>query len=132
MSIGRQPLCSVCAKAPVAMRGVTFCFTCWPSGPVTPPPCLRCGSSRDYYASGLCARCHTQAIPTVGSCLDCYAWGATRKGTQALTRPEVRPFDISKNPMSGWVMVSPDVLDDNTLNEWLERARDFVSTLPPK
>jgi hypothetical protein len=60
------------------------------------------------------------------------AWGATRKGTQALTRPEVRPFDISKNPMSGWVMVSPDVLDDNTLNEWLERARDFVSTLPPK
>jgi TfoX/Sxy family transcriptional regulator of competence genes len=54
------------------------------------------------------------------------------EGTQALTRPEVRPFDISKNPMSGWVMVSPDVLDDETLSDWLERARDFVSTLPPK
>jgi len=78
MSIGRQPRCSVCAKVPVAMRGVAFCFTCWPGGPVTPPPCLRCGSSRDYHTSGLCARCHTQAIPPVDSCLDCYAWGATR------------------------------------------------------
>jgi len=78
MSIGRQPRCSVCAKVPVAMRGVAFCFTCWPGGPVTPPPCLRCGSGRDYYTSGLCARCHTQAIPPVDSCLDCYAWGATR------------------------------------------------------
>jgi len=30
--------------------------------PGDPSPCLRCGSSRDYYASGLCAGCYTQAI----------------------------------------------------------------------
>jgi TfoX/Sxy family transcriptional regulator of competence genes len=54
------------------------------------------------------------------------------EAAEALARPEVRPFDISKNPMSGWVMVGPDVLDDDTLGDWLERARDFVCTLPPK
>lgn len=50
----------------------------------------------------------------------------------ALRRPDVRPFDISKNPMSGWVMIAPDGLDDAVLEDWLEQARDFVSTLPGK
>lgn len=53
-------------------------------------------------------------------------------GAVALVRPDVRPFDISKNPMSGWVMIAPDGLDDAVLEEWLEQARDFVLTLPPK
>ena len=78
MTGGRLARCVVCGAAPVAMRSVTFCFGCWPGGPVIPPPCLRCGSRRLYYSSGLCARCHPQAIPPVDSCLDCYAWGATR------------------------------------------------------
>ncbi|MEU6370303.1 hypothetical protein ABZ876_32425 [Streptomyces sp. NPDC046931] len=55
-----------------------FCFTCWPGGPVTPPPCLRCGSTRLYYAAGLCERCHPSAIPPPDSCTNCLAWGATR------------------------------------------------------
>jgi TfoX/Sxy family transcriptional regulator of competence genes len=54
------------------------------------------------------------------------------EGAEALQRPDVRPFDVSKNPMSGWVMVGPDGLDDAALEEWLEQARDFVSTLPFK
>jgi TfoX/Sxy family transcriptional regulator of competence genes len=53
-------------------------------------------------------------------------------GAAALQLPNVRPFDISKNPMSGWVMVGPDGLDDASLEDWLEQARDFVMTLPPK
>jgi hypothetical protein len=53
-------------------------------------------------------------------------------GAAALRLPNVRPFDISKNPLSGWVMVGPDGLDDASLEEWLEQARDFVMTLPPK
>ena len=61
------------------MRGVAFCFTCWPGGPVTPPPCLRCGSRTEYYSSGVCARCHPAGRPAVDSCRDCHAWGVTRR-----------------------------------------------------
>lgn len=92
---GRPHRCQVCGVRPPAMREVPFCFQCWPGGPVTPPPCRKCGSTQDYYTSGLCARCHTHAPgerspvwrlpgplapPTVvvDSCPDCYAWGVTR------------------------------------------------------
>jgi len=54
------------------------------------------------------------------------------EGATALQRPHVRPFDISKNPMSGWVMVGPEGLDDASLEDWMEQARDFVVTLPEK
>lgn len=46
--------------------------------PVAPPPCVRCGSRRECYTSGVCARCDPSARPGVDSCLDCYAGGATR------------------------------------------------------
>lgn len=51
-------------------------------------------------------------------------------GAAALEQPGVRPFEISKNPMSGWVMVAADGLDEAAIEDWLEQARDFVSTLP--
>lgn len=73
-------MCTVCGVRPRAMPRVDFCFTCWPGGPVTPPPCLRCGSRRLYYASGLCVRCHPSAIPPPDACTNCLAWGATRHG----------------------------------------------------
>lgn len=77
------------------MREIPFCFQCWPGGPVTPPPCRKCGSTTNYYTSGLCARCHSHApgavsplwqspgrlaqqTVVVASCRDCHAWGATR------------------------------------------------------
>lgn len=75
---GRLARCIVCTTAPVAMRGVQFCFTCWPGGPVVPPPCLRCGSDRLYYSGGLCAYCHPRGTPPVDACPDCLAWGTTR------------------------------------------------------
>lgn len=78
MSHKFKTLCTVCGINPVAMTRVEFCFHCWPGGPVTPPPCLRCGSRTNYYASGLCTRCHPSATPPVESCRDCLAWGATR------------------------------------------------------
>jgi TfoX/Sxy family transcriptional regulator of competence genes len=53
-------------------------------------------------------------------------------GAAALDLPGVRPFDITKNPMSGWVMVDSETLDDAALEDWLEQARDFVETLPAK
>lgn len=70
--------CSVCGINPVAMSRVAFCFACWPGGPVVPPPCLKCGSRTDYYAAGLCIRCHPWGDPGPDSCRDCLAWGARR------------------------------------------------------
>lgn len=92
---GRPHRCQVCGVRPPAMREIPFCFDCWPGGPITPPPCRKCGSTTDYYTSGLCARCHTHApgerspawrlsgplalpVVVVDSCPDCHAWGVTR------------------------------------------------------
>lgn len=74
----RRVKCSVCRTAPAAFAQVLYCFACWPGGPVTPPPCLRCGSRTGYYTSGVCRLCHRDGDPGVDSCIDCHAWGATR------------------------------------------------------
>ena len=73
----RRP-CQRCGVAPVAFSEARVCFGCWPGGPVVPPPCLECGSTERYFTNGLCARCHQMGPQQVDSCLDCYAWGATR------------------------------------------------------
>ncbi len=58
--------------------------------------------------------------------------GADR-AESALRHEHVREFDVTGRPMKGWVVIDPDGLDmDVQLNEWLEQARDFVTTLPPK
>ena len=47
--------------------------------------------------------------------------------------PHVRPFDITGRPMKGWVMIEPDgVRSSVQLRKWLEQARAFAETLPPK
>lgn len=52
---------------------------------------------------------------------------------QALTEPFVRPFDVTGKPMRGWAVVDPDGVDtQRQLRTWIERTREFVSTLPPK
>lgn len=92
---GRPKPCQVCGVRPPAMREIPHCFQCWPGGPITPPPCRKCGSTEDYFTSGLCARCHSHApgqrSPVwklagplaehrilVDSCPDCLGWGVTR------------------------------------------------------
>lgn len=55
------------------------------------------------------------------------------EGAAALYESHVREFDITGRPMKGWIMVEPAGLEeDRSVNEWLQRAFDFVSTLPPK
>ena len=52
---------------------------------------------------------------------------------QALTLPYVRPFDITGRPMKGWVMVAQEgFVDDHDLESWLQKAKEFATTLPPK
>jgi len=53
-------------------------------------------------------------------------------GTAALEEPHTRPMDITGRPMKGWVIVSPKGYAGEALGDWLERARQFVSALPPK
>lgn len=56
-----------------------------------------------------------------------------RQSALALTQPHCRPFDITGRAMKGWVMVAPEGFrDDGVLKAWLEKARSFVETLPPK
>jgi TfoX/Sxy family transcriptional regulator of competence genes len=52
---------------------------------------------------------------------------------QALLEPHVKEFDVTGRPMRGWVMVDPEgIEDDNLLNDWIQRALNFVVTLPAK
>jgi hypothetical protein len=53
-------------------------------------------------------------------------------GEAALQEPYAGPMDITGRPMKGWVMVKPKGYAGDALTHWLERARSFVSTLPPK
>jgi TfoX/Sxy family transcriptional regulator of competence genes len=47
--------------------------------------------------------------------------------------PHVRAFDITGRPMKGWVVIEPAGVRSNAqLKKWLEQARAFVETLPPK
>jgi TfoX/Sxy family transcriptional regulator of competence genes len=55
------------------------------------------------------------------------------EGPQALKKPHVREFDITGRAMKGWVMVEPDGMEtDRQLSDWIERATQFVATLPVK
>ena len=92
----QKHLCQTCRIRVPAMREIPCCFACWPGGPVTPPPCRRCGSRENYFTSGLCGRCHHHGPApgspvwespgklrrrpvTVISCPDCGAWGVTAR-----------------------------------------------------
>ena len=55
------------------------------------------------------------------------------QASEALKQDHVRQFDVTGRPMKGWIMVEPDGLEtDQQLAEWVERATQFVETLPPK
>ena len=52
---------------------------------------------------------------------------------KALRQPHVREFDITGRAMKGWVMVEPEGIEnDGQLGDWIERAVEFVATLPAK
>jgi hypothetical protein len=54
-------------------------------------------------------------------------------GGAALEEPHVREFDVTGRPMKGWVMVDPEGLDsDLQLRDWIDRATEFVRSLPAK
>lgn len=72
--------CVTCGVNRRAERDRVHCYECMPGGPFTPPPCRRCGTTDNFFASGLCARCHLHGTIRVDACPDCHAWGTTRRG----------------------------------------------------
>lgn len=54
------------------------------------------------------------------------------QASKALKEPHVLPFDITGKTMKGWVMVENDGFKDQDLDRWLEKARNFVESLPSK
>jgi TfoX/Sxy family transcriptional regulator of competence genes len=54
------------------------------------------------------------------------------EAAQALSKPHVKPFDLTGKPMKGWIRVEKAGLNDQALGQWLAEARRFVTTLPPK
>jgi TfoX/Sxy family transcriptional regulator of competence genes len=52
---------------------------------------------------------------------------------EALQEPHTRPMEMKGRSMRGVVLVEPPGWDsDEALAGWIERARAFVGTLPPK
>ena len=56
-----------------------------------------------------------------------------KAAAQALQQSHTRPFDITGKPMKGWVMVDgKGFKTEESLKAWLNKAKTFVKTLPPK
>lgn len=49
-----------------------------------------------------------------------------------VAEPGARPFDMTGRPMSGWLVVAGDVLDEELLPVWVDRGVAFAASLPPK
>jgi hypothetical protein len=78
MKRGEPRFCQGCGVNRRAKPQGRYCYDCMPGGPFTPPPCRRCASNENFFATGLCARCHLHGTIRVDACPDCHAWGATR------------------------------------------------------
>jgi TfoX/Sxy family transcriptional regulator of competence genes len=51
----------------------------------------------------------------------------------ALTLPHARVMDFNGRPMAGYVFVAAEGIGrDTDLRQWMDRAEDFVASLPPK
>ena len=50
-----------------------------------------------------------------------------------MERPETAPFDLTGRNMTGWLLVSPEGLEEETqLKSWIEKGIHFAEKLPPK
>ena len=58
---------------------------------------------------------------------------AAADGEAALSKPHVRPMDITGRPMKGFLFVAPrGVRTSPMLRAWVDRGVAFASSLPPK
>jgi TfoX/Sxy family transcriptional regulator of competence genes len=52
---------------------------------------------------------------------------------EALSRPHTKVFDMTGRPMRGWIVVTPEgIEEDDKLEQWIQQGVDFALSLPPK
>ena len=52
---------------------------------------------------------------------------------KALEKPHVRPMDFTGRPMKNWFYIAPEgIKTRRALTTWVDRARAFALSLPPK
>lgn len=55
------------------------------------------------------------------------------KYIQALAQPDTSVFDMTGKPMTGWIKVKPDgIQDEHQLADWVQQGLDYAFSLPPK
>ena len=54
------------------------------------------------------------------------------EGVAALDEPDTAPFDMAPRPMPGLVTVGAEGVEGDGLRMWLERAKHYAESLPPK
>jgi TfoX/Sxy family transcriptional regulator of competence genes len=55
------------------------------------------------------------------------------KYIQALAQPDTGVFDMTGKPMTGWIKVKPDgIQDEHQLADWVQQGLDYAFSLPPK
>jgi hypothetical protein len=52
--------------------------------------------------------------------------------TEALARPGAARMNFTGREMKGFVIVTPDVLDEAALRQWIALASAYVGTMPAK
>lgn len=57
---------------------------------------------------------------------------SVEEGAEALAEPDTAPFDMMPHPMPGWVTIGTEGAAGDGLRCWLERARTYAESLPPK
>ncbi len=57
----------------------------------------------------------------------------TERHKECLRAKHTKEFDVTGRPMSGWVMVAPDgIEEDSDLEKWIRTGDNYASTLAPK
>jgi TfoX/Sxy family transcriptional regulator of competence genes len=52
---------------------------------------------------------------------------------EALARPHTRPFDMTRRPISGWVMVASEgIARYDDLRAWVQQGVEYALSLPAK
>jgi hypothetical protein len=55
------------------------------------------------------------------------------KHIQALSQPNTVVFDRTGKPITGWIKVKPDgVQDAQQLADWIQQGLDYAFSIPPK
>jgi hypothetical protein len=91
----------------------------------------RSGIAEQRMFGGLCFLLHGNILVGVRRDSLIARLGET-EASKALKKPYVTQMG-TRRPMKGWVIIGPDGIDtDRQLSAWLDKAVEFVETLPAK